>query len=291
MPALFPRQIRLVIADDEGTGIDLGRLSSKFEVSRAAQGALGKAKLTVYNLTDDTIGRMSDRYTRIRIDAGYPQRIGTIFSGEIRNVFPTRDGADKVVEIFAGDGARDHEQATVSLSFAAGVSLHEVIRQIAATFTSSALGSLAALTDVKISGPLVLSGMARDALDMLAESYGFRWSIQGGILQVVDRGLHDGQPTLEVSRDTGMIDSPIASTAGIEVLTLLDAGLVPGRRINVTTAGARVGVPSGTLSVVPDFQIAGRRFTEFDVLRVVHVGESRGQPFYTKAFAVPAGRI
>lgn len=291
-PGLFPRQMRLVVADKEGEGVDLGRLSTKFEIRRTAEFSLATAKVTVFNLSAETIAKLSSKYTRIRLDAGYPQRIGTVFSGEVRNVFPTQDGPDKIVEIFAGDGAKDLENATVCLSFAAGMSLHGVLGQLIATMPNTSIGSLTLLTDRQIVGSFVLSGMTRLELNRLADSFGFRWSIQSGIFQAVDRGRSDGQPSLVVSRDTGMIGSPVASTTGVEVLTLLDPGLVPGRRISVVTAGAQVVQPGlSTLAIVPDFKVAGREFTEFDVLSVIHVGESRGQTWYTKAFAVPAGRL
>ena len=292
MTTLFRRQLRMIVADEKGEGVDLGRLSSKFQVSRTAKFALGTAKIAVFNLSADTINKLSGDYTRIRIDAGYTDRIATIFAGDIRNVFVTQDGPDKLTEIFAGDGALDYETARISETFASGTSLREVIRQLAATFKNTGLGPLTRLTDVSISGPYTASGMTRDVLNELSRSYGFRWSFLGGILQVVDKGSKDPQPAIEISRETGMIDSPFASVAGVEVLTLLDPRLSPGRRINVKSPVSRVVSPGDeTLFKRGDFKVIGKEFNDFTILRTSHIGETRGQVWYTKAFGLPAGRV
>jgi hypothetical protein len=288
---LFPRQLRLLIEDEEGAGVDLGKLSVRFDISYSGQG-IGLAKIGVHNLSTSTIAKlMEKKYKRVRLDAGYPQRFGTIFNGEIRNVYPVREGADRLTDIYAADGAGDYEQATCNLSFAAGVTLHSVLTQLAGTFSKVAIGSLGFVTDQTISGSFVASGMTRDELNKLALSFGFRWWIQGGVLQFIDRGRTDGQPAIEISRETGMIDSPLASTIGVEVLTLLDHRLVPGRRIDVFSAGAQVTTSTPTLAVGGLGPANTSEFLGFGVWRVVHVGESRGQAWYTKALALPAGAL
>lgn len=291
-PALFPRSMSLKITDFEGEGFDLGSLSTKFQISRSGLDGIGFAKISVFNLHEDTIAKLQARGTLIQLDAGYPDRIGTIFKGQVRNVFPVKDGADRIVDIFCADGATAYQDSVVSANFTEGTTLKSIIQTVAATFIDIAVGSLEFLTDRQLVGSYTAAGMTRDVMKELADSYGFRWSIQGGILQVVSRDRNDGQPSLEVSRETGMIDSPLASTGGIEVLTLLDHRIIPGRRISVITAGAQVTTGDRTLQQGTDgeqFRVVGREFIDFEVLRLVHVGESRGQPWYTKAFARPIG--
>lgn len=285
MPNLFPRKLRLEVVDDDGAGVNLGELSTRFEIDRSAQAAIGRAKIQVINLSKDTVARLEQKYTRIKLDAGYPQRSGTIFSGEIRNVFVTRDGPDRVVKIFAADGARGWENSTVNRTFAAGTPVRTVVSEVAATL-GLPLGTTEFLTTEAIVGAYVASGMTRHYLDELADSYGFRWSIQGGTVEFLSTPRSGGTPTnaeIIVSRDTGMVDSPVATTLGLDFLTLLDPRIVPGRRVEVRTAGAIVGVNS----FAPDVRVIGEKGGVFQVSRLVHVGESRGQPWYTKAFAVP----
>lgn len=138
---LFPRQMRLILTDEGGEGIDLGKLSAKFKISRSAAGAIGRAKISVFNLSDTTIAKLQGRYTKIRLDAGYPQRIGTIFEGEVRNSFTTKDGPDKITDIFASDSAFDYSNSFVSAKFPAGSSLKSIVQTVAATFENTVVGS------------------------------------------------------------------------------------------------------------------------------------------------------
>ena len=276
----------LLVTDDAGEGIDLGKLSAKFEVSNSAASASAFLKMTVYNLSADTIARVSDRYRKIEVVAGYPQRLGTIFRGEIRSIFTTKDGPDKLTEIFAREGALDMENTVASGEFPAGTPVRDVVLALALQAKSVTVNpdTLRFITDATITGALSVDGMLRDELHKLAKSYDFRWMIQGGVFQFVDKSRPFTTPAIKISRETGMIDSPVASSLAIEVLTLLDHNIIPGRRVDIETAGALVSVGDRTLQSVPDFSLKSQSGGLFDVLRVSHIGETRGLPWYTKAY-------
>lgn len=293
MPNLFPRKLSLVIADDDGNGVDLGRLSSRFLITRSADSAFARIRLTVFNLSADTVGRLSSRrYTQIRIDAGYPERFGTIFAGQVNFVYSTWQGADKVVEVYGRDGAEAQQTARASHTFESGTSVRAMVRAIVAQMPKVTIGSIDAVPETPIVGARTMSSMAQDALYQLGLDYGFVWQIVNGAFQAQERRRSPGGPALVVSRDTGMIGSPIASSSGIEVTTLLDPGLVPGRRVDVRTAGSLVAATDVTLQSASDqLVIRGQQGGRFDIQRLQHVGESRGQLWYTKFFALPEGLI
>ena len=279
---LYGRRLELLVSDDEGRTIDLGALSCSFEVTRLSVSGLNRARISVYNLSRDTIARLSETYRKVVIRAGYADRFGTLFSGEIKYVFPTSEGPDHLTDIFAADGAKDYEHAWVSMSFAPGTSLRDAVRGIASSFAAVTVGDLTGVPDVEMTGARVESGKARDVLDRLAVSYGFEWSIQNGRLQI---GSDAVVPAVRVSRDSGMIGSPQASTIGVSVKTLLDPRLVPGARMVVETAGAKAQI-NEQLLVGGGIRLSGIAGGTFDVLRSVHSGETRGQAWYTDAFGV-----
>lgn len=292
MPNLFPRKLRLVIADDDGNGIDIGKLSSRFQIARASESAFARARLTVWNLSADTVGRLSDRYTQIRIDAGYPDRFGTIFAGQIHFTYATWQGADKIVEVFAKDGGLAQETARASYTFKAGTSARAMVQAIVSGMPRISIGSIEAVPTTPIVGARTISGMAQEALYQLASDYGFRWQIVNGTFQAQAKKAPPGGPALVISRDTGLIGSPIASSSGVEVTTLLDPGLVPGRRVDIRTAGSLVAASDTTLqSATEQLKLRGQQGGRFDVQRLQHIGESRGQIWYTRFFGVPEGRI
>ncbi len=295
MPNLFPRHCRLILADEGGEGVDLGRLSMKFEVSRSTiTPAPGFAKLTIINLSPQTIAKIEKKYTRIELEAGYAQRFGTIFKGDVAFLYVTKDGPDRLVEIFANDQRRDVEDSYFNGTLLAGMSLREAVATVAATFSRTPVGSLETLTDQPLRSTLVASDMTVTVLEGLARDYGFRFVIDGGVAQFLDIGRPAGGPAILVSRETGMIESPQIQTSGIEFLSLLDPRLVPGRRIEVRTAGAQNVTSQESLRVAQPPAFFGQEFARggrFDVFSLVHVGETRGQTWYTRAFCVREGQI
>lgn len=293
MPNLFPRKLRLVIADDDGAGVDLGKLSCIFQVERIAQGGVAFARVGVFNLSEDTIGKIGKVYTQIRLEGGYPGRIGTIFNGQVRNSYPIKDGADKRLDIFAQEAAADLDNVSVNLDFSNGTTLHDILRTIIDAFSNITVSatSLDFLTNVTIAKEIV-SGSAIHQLERLRLAYRFNYQVIGGVFHAIDFGRAPGDAAIKISRETGMIGSPLISTAGIEVRTLLDPRIFPGRRIDVETAAAQLAQSSRSLQSSPDLISRQRaRGGLFDVQSLVHVGETRGQVWYTQARATPAVTI
>lgn len=295
MPNLYPRHLKLVLAGDDGKQIDLGRLSCQFEVVRDSLGGLVRAKVRVYNLAPDTIAKVQKKFTRMRLDAGHAQRFGTIFEGDIQHAFTTRDGADRMTDIFAVSGASALRDATVQLSFPAGESLKNVVLQVAETFASVKDGpgiDSIQLPDTALVGSLTITGQTSIEMDRLSKSYDFRWAIDNNRVRVYGKKLLRGGEAIKIGPTTGLIASPTASSAGIEFTSLLDPRIQPWQLVEISTFGSSAGLPDEVLqfqdSSLPIKGLTGGRF---DIVSVVHVGESRGQPWYSTAFAFPQGQL
>lgn len=277
---LFGRTLTLNIVDDDGAGVNLGGLKTTFDIKRAARGSRGTSKITVWNLSETTLARLDGQYKRIQLDAGYSSRSGIIFDGLVANFFTRKEGADKVTDIFAADSARDYAEARVRLRLAAGTTLHDALREIVASFGDAKLGTLAKLTDRVLLGPLTLLEPTRDALDTLAESYGFRWVIHDGVVEIFDKLGDIGGGEIEISRQTGMVGTPRASFSGVEAVTLLHPLIRPGGLVRIITAGARLAVGDAAVSFNP-VDVATVSGGLFGVRSVRHIGDSRGQAWYT----------
>ena len=304
---LFKRKLRLIIQEATGAGLDLGSLACRFDVERVAN-SINRAKITVWNLSDTTLGLLTGRHRLVRLEVGYDDTLSTLFQGGIKNVFTTQEGPDRITEIFASDGGRDYSGSMVALSFSDGTDLHAIIQAVVASFTDVQMGSLRSVTNRSTFGARSEFGRTSWILDGLARSFGFNWSIQNGIFVAYDKGETSTAQIVTLSRETGMVGTPVASTTGLEVLTLINPEIRPGGLVNVVTAGARVAAsivtlataaaqpvpvapplaPTGPLS--PNLRMVGQQGGVFSVYRVTHVGETRGQPWYSRVDCVPKGR-
>ena len=288
MLPLFPRFIRLIFVDELGAGLDLAGLNARFEIDRFTY---GKGKITIFNLSESTISKMLDRFTRVQVVAGYPQRFGTILDAQVNNVTIEKDGADKITTVYATEHLSGLEFGRVSRAWAPGVTLHQVITGVVAEFpgvTVSASG-LAGIQNQTLTSGYAIRDSANRAMKGLATAFGFDWWLgPGGDFHGRTKGLPGTMTPIVISRETGMVGSPIVSSeASIEVRTLLDPRILPDTRILVQSAAPQISLGADALFSVSDIaQRVRSRDNVFRVQRVVNVGETRGQTWYTQAFGL-----
>lgn len=286
MIPLFGRKLRMVVAGDDGKGIDLGRLASKFEVTRDYVGGIARAKITIVNLSPETTAKLAQQYTRIRLEAGYESRIGMIYDGEVRFAYPTKDGADRIVEIHSVAGAKSLDSSFVRAAPETGTDVRDVVSMIAAQ-----MGLPIASLDIPsapIIGARIMSGPGFLELDKLARDFRFRWMVDNGEIRIERIPAPSFGRSIVVSRETGMIDSPLLHHSGVEFTTLLDPRLRPGERVEVRSAAPRFTASDITFGTGQPF-FPSLQGTRFAVMRLLHIGETRGQTWYSRVFAIPEG--
>lgn len=307
-PPLFPRKLRLILDDNEGDAFDFGGLSVRFRVIQPSPRGIVRAHFAIFNLSPDTSARFLDRqrsdaappFKRLDVEAGYAQRSGVLFSGEITNVLERRDGPDKVTSFFARGAANARRYSFVNANFPAGSRLRTVVRAVAETFEGTSVGSLDAIEDQTLSGPWMFCEATRTALDKLARSFEFGWRIDQDVVTFFSTAPGARPPSplppIEISRETGMIGSPTWGTRGIQVVTLLHTAIRPGQLIRIRSAAPDVALSEGFLAgapITPRNRERIQRLREggvYEVRSVVHVGETRGQPWYSSIVAVPRER-
>lgn len=225
-----------------------------FEIERTLAGAPGKAKVQLWNLTRDHQTEIEQAgAAQLVVEAGYEDARGLemLFSGRVARSHghgqPTRgterQGRDIVTTIEGTDGGIELRERRVSQSFGAGVRVSTVVRACADALGIGAGNleeQLAALGAPTLTGGTVLTGNASHELTRLLGSFGLRWSVQSGALQVLPLG--GSLPTLAVrlTPDTGLVDQPEIGTRGrVRVTALLTPDIWPGRAVILESARAR----------------------------------------------------
>lgn len=78
------RECKIIIANEEGKGIDLSMFKCVFKTYQADIRHPTEATITIYNLNLDTQNKILDKeFYHIQIIAGYRGRSGIIFTGQI----------------------------------------------------------------------------------------------------------------------------------------------------------------------------------------------------------------
>ena len=250
MSDLFGRRWRFTVGAITSDSIDL-----EFKIERTLLGKPGTCELHLYNLTPDNrkeIAR-SSRGTLVRVEAGYVDTgLTIIFQGDLRRADVTRDGANWITNVTAGDGEHALRTARVSRSFGPDSTIQDVVNAVATAMgvgTGNATDALAGRVLDQIGANFhegtVLRGIASRELTRLLNSCGLTWSVQDGVLQLLQRGRALARTAVLLDADAGLVGSPsVGANRIVTAKALLMPDLVPGQQVQL-----RSDVVSGTYRI------------------------------------------
>lgn len=235
MTALFDPTIALVLGAAGGEARTTPGLKITARVTYKTARA-GEAEIEVYNPAPATIAAAEQRGVVVRLLGGYDGFPELIFEGTpIRDgVMVRREGADRILSIAARTGGLQLEQARLSLSYAQGTRVSEVVAE-AARALGLPLGVVRLGEDYDLPAGFSYSGNAGELLQRLTASAGSTLTVRDGALQALPSGEDTGELVTVLTKDTGLIGSPTRrggkNRALIEVEALLIPGMRPGKRV------------------------------------------------------------
>lgn len=296
----FLRFWSLIAADDSGSGIELKDLEVKFVIHHGTYTFPHSADIRIYNLTSRTQVRLATEFTKIQLQAGYIGNYGTIFQGAIKQVRIGREGGvDGFTDIFAADGDTLHNFGVVNTSLPAGYSQQQVWNTIGAA--AKPHNDTAPLIQPPATGGSprgkVMYGMLRDYIRDWGDTNQQLVTVDNGILTAMPYLAYKQGDAVVINELTGMVGSPELTEQGVTVTCLLNPAIMWGTRIQLNNSEITrnlVGVNEGkarqgtgpfaafTVPIIPDLQADGF----YKALSVDHIGETRGNPWYTQIICV-----
>ena len=238
---LFPRLVEVAAGDsvisgdftERGGGppvetVTFRTLMIQWAIERTTDSRSASGVVSLYNLKPETEAKLADRYSALRLSAGYPDRFGLLLNGTIRDVQRQQAGLERVAHVDVG-GQIDEVAATVNgivdVSYEGEVGLETVIADVTAQLglpvedLSHVAGLGVMLTDYS-------SGLmsARRLLTDLLNPYGMAWYEDNGVIRFRLDGMAGVSKggVLLVSERTGMIGTPGIIEDGLRLRTLID---------------------------------------------------------------------
>lgn len=196
--------------NDDGT-YNPNAIKVTFDIDKDTTKKTNKSKITIYNLSDDTLDKLEKSDLVVELWAGYhlEQGLKRIFLGyaiEI-NTKMENDGKDVVIEIQACDGQVALRDSIISVGYPIGTSTKTIINGIASNMGLSLFTS----DDIEyLDYPNGFSfvGKTKDALDVVCNTLGASWSVQNDVLQLIMSDGTTGARGLVFSADSGLIGFP-----------------------------------------------------------------------------------
>lgn len=273
-----PSANSIEITGADGAGTTGLRITGK--ITKTNQKEPNSGEVCLYNLAPSTRARMQVKGVRLVAEAGYA---GTgllpLFVGDVRTVDHIREGADWKTLFKCGDGERSFRYARAAESFAAGATVGQVLAYCARSM-GLALGNTDTQSGV-LTKPLyqgwTVSGTASTELDRILRAVGYGYSIQDGVLQILNPNQSVTQQIQELTPETGLIGSPeIGSPTQkgkpqtLKVRSLLMPLARPGGRVHLRSE---------------------RYNGVFRMLKVTHEFDVRGGPWYSDLETVADGTV
>lgn len=176
-----------------------------------------KGTVSVYNLTDDTVNKISTRFGKILLEAGYKGNIKGIVEGDVVNVKTTKQGSDRVTVFELAPNFINTAIKPFSFVLPENTKLSFLIKGVATALGLALPNSnkKQEWEDIVIPYGYPVYGTGKQVLDEIASCYSVEWRIQDGILYVTDRyGLNNSkrESAIVLNKNTGLIDIPYIST-------------------------------------------------------------------------------
>lgn len=269
MAELFGRDWLITVDTLRTSGLDCS-----FSITKDTTRKPNKCSLEVFNLPREfrdhldglsVRGKKAKGRIRVELEAGYQGSRSLIFRGDLRTAESTQHGGTWSTKLEGEDGGRALLQSRVSRGYPPGTPVLTVVRDCAAAL-GVGLGNVEALATRTTRGGATfrqgttLSGNAAEELTGVLRSCGLTWSVQDGVLSVLQAGQAVATTAVRLSAGTGLVDTPKPSPDGtISARALIVPGLYPGGRVFLDTDRIR-----GT----------------FGIKRIVYKGDTAGRDWY-----------
>jgi hypothetical protein len=296
------RYFRLTLILDEGdrtTVWDLSDFRVKFHVTQAMTGRPCTAEISVYNVADATCNAIpaptnayvKNRHIRVLIEAGYQEKHGLIFDGDLWWKSQGRESeTDTYLRLIAATGDRAHQFSTVCKTLPAGATQSDVLGQVALAYKKYGIGMNAEISaDYKLPRGKVLYGMTHDAMQHFADTNLLCWGYgTRGVTAIPREGaIPEADRVIVLNASTGLLDRPEITTAGIRARALMNPDLEFGRIVQIDTSTVQTGdysTASESSAIEQNQQATGAK-SDANGLYVIkyreHTGDTRGGDWYT----------
>lgn len=283
MAELWKRKCRLTFGERGSEGKVIDSLDMDFTIDKNTGSEPNKGTITVYNLNKDSRGIFTQEIELFCIlEVSYADEpFHKIFSGDIIFATSTKEGADWVTKIDAGDGFRDLNRTTFQKSWKKGASTKSILREILNSFKYTSVEGFDRVKGRSLNGKLTVDGNLHQAIDKILLQEGLTWTVQDEILRILSPyEVLDTEVAL-LKPTSGLINTPFAQeltlpnyengeknikVSGIRFKTLIVPNVLPTRAVRIESE-----------STVGDFKCIKARYS----------GSNYGNDWYIEGEATP----
>ncbi len=290
MTLLFDRIAKLLIQDADKPDEIITGLRIQFQVEKFFERTLNVGSMTVFNLRPDLRSRLVKRkasaesapFTTITLIAGFEDKRGTIFRGNLVQGFSSREGPDWItrLEAITGFDQMASARGKESDSYDTITALALVEKLLGSQHLNAAPGAFridpvqrAKLATTILTGN-AYSGNLLDELVRVLAQFGLKVNLDDAEV-LVAKALSPINPLEEqvspiVSPDTGLLGSPRMTPVGVQLQTLLNHEIRVMKLFRVSSETTRQN------------DLLGEETQTFTCTGLKHVGDTHADEFFSE---------
>lgn len=240
----YDRDVYVVVGRSGETGREIRGLKIDFDVTKDDTSAPNRAKLTIFNLSEDTAALFDQDDAVVQIFGGYQDQADLLFLGDVTRAVTTVEGPDSKTAVESGDGqkALSTGRSRVALKGKTTVKqvLVDTLKDVVKDPVKALTGAPPDVTDKVLPRGFSASGSTKTVLRGLARARGFDWFYLDGQLRIVGRDQSLQEPAVLLNPDTGLIGTPARlkgkGSAGIQIRSVLNGRIRPRRIVRVESS-------------------------------------------------------
>lgn len=228
----FGRNYKLTVQADSNELITIEPpFTIELDVSRQTLGSANLCKLRIYNLSVKTRSKLyfnnfnQTNYKTIQLQAGYGEKLGVIFTGNISQCWSVREGVNFITQIECYDGGFAYVNTSVNLSFPKGTPIKSVILSLMDALTKTSNGIS---TGISVGGVGDFPGTLQRANTYTGNPAQLLFEVTGGAFFIDGAKAYamksdefiPSTDAIIVSDATGLLNTPVLerTTARFEML-------------------------------------------------------------------------
>lgn len=228
----------------EVDGVRFEGLRTVFRVELTTASAPNKLELDIYNLSALSRSKIKRTGATVKLQAGYQNNLGLLFSGDATTTTHSPIGADVITKIIAGDGETAIRGARFEGSFGENTLISDVLLKMLGGFEAKGLNTTKAKARIaqgdfrgaftEFANGFAFSGPLTPEFERQLKSVGLTWSVQKGEVQILSSTETTQDTAYRLGVSSGLLGSPSIDDKGVVKLSaMMLSDLVPGKRVIV----------------------------------------------------------
>lgn len=256
------------------------RLDVDFNCLKTQSSHPNKSSARIYGINEDNRNLITSRAKKIRLFAGYDV-LKLIATGDVVITTPKYEQPDWSIEVIFGDGQSAYQNSRTTISFSEGTSVKDIIAKLSQNM-GLAIRQLPEQLKESINSGLSLSGLTKDAMDIITKDFGLDWSIQDDEIVVTQSEKSANYDIVVINGSSGLIGTPLATPTGVNFTAQLNPDIRPKGIIEINSDSWAVDNGQSAIAINDNRKFNGK----YQVRNVTYSGNNYGGPFEVMVEAV-----